>query len=222
MAVEHGLGDDAVLRLALLLDALADPEAPTTVHDPAEAVDVHVADSLAGLAVPALRAAGRIADLGSGAGLPGLALAVALPDAIVTCVESAGRKAAFIAATAEAMGLANVEVRPVRVEEWTDGRCDAVCARALAPLAVLVEYAAPLLQDGGALIAWKGARDPDEELTAARAADEVGLEPHPVRQVAPFPGADHRHLHVFVKARPTPARFPRRVGVARKRSLGRG
>jgi len=204
----------------MLLDALADPDAPTTVHAPAEAVDVHVADSLAGLAVPALREALTLADLGSGAGLPGLALAVARPEATVTCVESAGRKAAFIAATAEALGLANVEVRPVRVEEWTSARLDAVCARALAPLAVLVEYAAPLLAPGGVLVAWKGEVRPEEAAAGAAAAGVVGLAPRDPVQVHPFPAARHRWLHVFEKVAPTPERFPRRPGMAVKRPLG--
>jgi len=209
-----------MLRLAILLEALADPEAPTRVHAPAEAVDVHLADSLAGLAVPALRDAGSLADLGSGAGLPGLALAVALPDARVTCVESAGRKAAFIEAAAVAMGLDNVEVRPVRVEEWAAARLDAVCARALAPLAVLVEYAAPLLRLGGSLVAWKGAVGSAEREAGAAAAAAVGLAERQAVQVLPFPAARHRWLHVYEKVRETPPRFPRRPGMAVKRPLG--
>ena len=209
-----------MLPLAVLLEALADSDAPTTVHAPAQAVDVHLADSLAGLVVSALRDARRIADLGSGAGLPGLALAVALPDATVTCVESASRKAAFIAATAELMGLDSVDVRPVRVEEWTGGRCDAVCARAVAPLAVLVEYAAPVLAPGGSLVAWKGEVSEDERAAGAVAAGLVGLQERDVVQVHPFPAARHRWLHVYEKVAQTPGRFPRRPGMAVKRPLG--
>lgn len=220
MAAEHGLGEEADLKLAMLLEALADPDAPTTVHAPSEAVDVHLADSLAGLAVPALRMGASIADLGSGAGLPGLALAVARPEATITCVESAGRKAAFIAATAEAMGLDNVEVRPVRVEEWASAACDVVCARALAPLAVLVEYAAPLLREGGSLIAWKGEVSAAEASAGSVAATEVGLRAEAPVQVHPFPAARHRWLHVYEKVAPTPGRFPRRPGMAVKRPLG--
>lgn len=220
MAAAHGLGEEADLKLAVLLEALADPDAPTTVHPPAEAVDVHVADSLAGLELAALREAGTVADLGSGAGLPGLALAVALSHATVTCVESAGRKAAFISATAEAMGLDNVEVRPVRVEEWASAACDVVCARALAPLAVLVEYAAPLLRTGGTLIAWKGAVSEEEAAAGQGAAAQVGLRALAPLQVRPFPAARHRWLHPFEKVSETPERYPRRPGMAVKRPLG--
>jgi 16S rRNA (guanine527-N7)-methyltransferase len=95
-----------------------------------------------------------------------------------------------------------------------------VTARAVAPLDALAEYAAPLLREGGALVAWKGRRDPDEEAAGARAAGVVGLEIAEVRPVQPFAAAEHRHLHVYVKVRPTPDRFPRRPGMARKRPLG--
>ena len=85
---------------------------------------------------------------------------------------------------------------------------------------MLCEYAAPLLREGGALVAWKGARDAEEEAAGARAAAELGLESREVLAVEPFPGAHSRHLHVVVKVAPTPARFPRRAGVAAKRPLG--
>ena len=100
------------------------------------------------------------------------------------------------------------------------GHYDAVTARALAPLPVLAEYAAPLLRVGGELVAWKGRRDAAEEAAGARAAAEVGLEAVAVQQVEPFPGARDLHLHVLRKVTATPTRFPRRAGQARKRPLG--
>lgn len=219
----YGLPDAAAAQLGALLTALAgDPHAPTTVHAPGEAVHVHLADSLVALELEAVRSAARIADLGAGAGFPGLPLAVALPAAEVALVESVARKCAFIRAAAAAAGLANVEVVPERAEAWSAGlgTRDLVTARALAPLAVLAEYAAPLLREGGALVAWKGRRDEQEEREAAGAAAELGLAPEEIRRVAPYPGAEHRHLHVLRKVAPTPARFPRRPGMARKRPLG--
>jgi 16S rRNA (guanine527-N7)-methyltransferase len=222
LAARYDLPATAVPVLTSLLDVVAsDPTAPTTVSEPAAAVDVHVADSLAGLEVAELRAAERIADLGAGAGFPGLVLAAALPRARVALVESVGRKCAFLGRAAEAAGLANVDVVAARAEEWRDGlvACDAVTARAVAPLGVLAEYAAPLLRPGGVLVAYKGARDAEEEAGGARAAGALGLEPRPVQPVRPFPKADHRHLYVYSKVRETPARFPRRAGMARKRPL---
>ena len=186
-----------------------------------------MADSLSGLEVPALRAASRVADLGAGAGFPGLPLAVALPAARVDLVESAGRKRAVIERLIVAAGIANARTVAARAEAWGAAAggheaYDAVTARALAPLAVLCEYAAPLLEPGGALVAWKGARGADEERAGAAAAATVGLEPVEVRPVTPFVRARSRHLHVFRKVAPTPPRFPRRPGVAAKRPLGEG
>jgi 16S rRNA (guanine527-N7)-methyltransferase len=182
-----------------------------------------VADSLAGLEVPELRSSESIADVGSGAGFPGLVLAVALPSARVDLIESATRKCEVIERLAAAAGIENARALPRRSEEWADadGRSEyeAVTARAVAPLAVLVEYAAPLLCEGGVLVAWKGARNGDEDGAGQEAAEVLGLEAGRVLPVEPFAGTRHRHLHVFIKLRPTPERFPRRPGVARKRPL---
>jgi 16S rRNA (guanine527-N7)-methyltransferase len=221
----HDLPHRAAAQLRTLLETLeADEHAPTTVRAPAEALHVHLADSLVGLELPEIRAATTIADLGAGAGFPGLALAIALPAASVTLVESSARKCSFIRAAAAAAGLANAEVVAERAESWRAGigRCDVVTARALAPLGVIAEYAAPLLSEGGVLVAWKGRRDPEEERVGAAAAAELGLTVEAVRGVLPYTDAEHRHLHVLRKLAPTPTRFPRRPGMARKRPLGAG
>jgi 16S rRNA (guanine527-N7)-methyltransferase len=211
--------DPAVLER--LLDALEDPHAPTTVHGREDARRVHVADSLAGLEVDGLRAARLIADLGSGAGLPGLVLAAALPQARVVLVESVRRKAEWIAATAAACGLANAEAVWARAEAWEAGRgaCDAVTARALASLPVLCEYAAPLLRAGGALVCWKGAVDAAEEADGRHAAAVLGLSAPEVVPVVPYPGSQRRALWVFRREGPLPPGFPRRPGMATKRPL---
>jgi 16S rRNA (guanine527-N7)-methyltransferase len=221
----YALPSGAADQLAALLTVLgADPHVPTTVRDPDRAIDIHLADSLVALDLPELRAAREIADLGSGAGFPGLPLAIALPEASVALVESNARKCDFIRSAAAAAGVRNATVVAERAESWTAGigRCDLVTARALAPLAVIAEYAAPLLREGGALVAWKGRRDADEERDAAAAAAQLGLAPPEVHAVVPYEGAEHRHLHVLRKVRPTPERFPRRPGMARKRPLGAG
>ena len=93
-------------------------------------------------------------------------------------------------------------------------------ARALAPQPVVLEYAAPLLRIGGALIDWRGGRDERAGARSARAAAELGLAQREMRRVQPFAEARDRHLHVFAKVAATPPRFPRRAGVARKRPLG--
>lgn len=200
----------------------SDSEAPTTVTERAGILRDHLADSLVALDLSEVRGARAIADLGAGAGFPGLPLAIALPAARVSCVESNGRKCAFISRAAEACGAANAMAVHARAEDWAAGlgACDLVTARALAPLAVVAEYAAPLLAMGGWLVAWRGRRDDADEAAGAKAAAELGLEPGPVIAVEPYPGALHRHLHVMRKVAATPARFPRRPGMARKRPLG--
>jgi 16S rRNA (guanine527-N7)-methyltransferase len=210
-------------RLAALLEVVeSDAAAPTSVREPREAADAHLADSLVALELEGVPAATRIADLGSGPGFPGLALAVVLPEARVALVESAARRCAFLERAIAAARVPNAEVVHARAEEWSAGAeaHDLVTARALAALPVVVEYAAPLLAVGGTLVAWRGRRDPDAEAAAVRAAAEVGLEPGEVRRVEPYPAARDRHLHVFRKTVPTPPRFPRRPGIARKRPLG--
>lgn len=223
LVVRFDLSPEVSPRLMALLTVLTeDPLAPTTVREPLAAVRDHLADSLVALELPLVRAATRIADLGAGAGLPGLPLAIALPDAEVSLVESNRRKCEFLRRAGEACGVGNATIVHARAEEWSDGvgSCDLVTARALAPLAVVAEYAAPLLADGGALVAWRGKRDPEGEAAAGRAAAELGLQPSEPLAVTPFPGALHRHLHVLAKVAPTPDRFPRRAGMARKRPLG--
>jgi 16S rRNA (guanine527-N7)-methyltransferase len=212
-----------------LLEALAAEPAPhTSVSDPEAALEVHIADSLSGLEVPELGRARRIADIGAGAGFPGLVLALALPRAQVDLVESAGRKTAVIDRLIQAVELSNARSITARVEDYArqpaavgGGReaYDAVTARAVGPLAVLVEYAAPLLRRDGVLVAWKGARDPAEERAGAAAAERVGMAPAEVLPVQPYPDSENRHLHVFRKVAPTPAELPRRAGMARKRPL---
>jgi 16S rRNA (guanine527-N7)-methyltransferase len=210
-------------QLARVLELLEhDEHAPTAIRDPAEATHAHVADSLAALELDVVRAARQIADLGSGAGFPGLALAVALPNAHVSLIESQRRKCEFLERACVAGGIENAAVVWARAEEWREGasRNDVVVARALAPQAVVLEYAAPLLGIEGALVDWRGRRSAEAEAQADRAAEVLGLCREAIHRVAPFAGVTDHHLHVFRKVSETPPRFPRRAGIARKRPLG--
>lgn len=222
-ALDLGLSESVAAQVEALLDLLElDEFAPTAIRERAHAIQAHIADSLAGLEIEAVRAAKVVADVGSGAGFPGMALALALPGAAVRLVESRRRACEFLRRARAAAGAANVEIVCARAEEWAQGmrRHDVVVARALAPQPVVLEYAAPLLRLGGALVDWRGRRSPQEESAAQAAAALLGLERREVRAVAPFATARDRHLHVFAKTAETPARFPRRAGAARKRPLG--
>jgi 16S rRNA (guanine527-N7)-methyltransferase len=224
------LSEHGVASLRAVLDLLAaDRAAPSAVTDPARAWRVHVADSLTGLEVDELRTAGRIADVGSGAGFPGLVLAVALPAADVDLIESNNRKCEFMRRAIRTAGVDNADVICERAETWAarppprGGRegYEAVTARAVGRLATLAELAAPLLVPSGVLVAWKGRRDSDEEAELERAADRLAMAPVTVAWVGPYAGSRHRHLHVLRKVGPTPQDIPRRPGMAKKRPFGR-
>ena len=219
LAARYCLQAPAPAQLEALLAILTeDPLAPTTI-DAAHAVDDHLADSLVALELGEVRNATTIADLGSGAGLPGLPLAIALPRADVQLVESSKRKCEFLERAVRACDLGNVDVVHARIEEWT-ASVDLLTARALAPLEVVVEYAAPLLRIGGTLIVWRGQREPEREAAAEKAAEILGIEVGEILAVSPYAGARNRHLHLMSKVMDTPDRFPRRPGIAMKRPLG--
>ncbi len=215
-------------RLSPVLDLLAaDPASLSSVRRPADAWKVHVEDSLCGLEL--VGTPGRLADVGSGAGFPGLVLAAALPATRVDLIESVGRKAEFIERALAAAELDNARALARRSEEWAvapapaGGReaYEVVTARAVGRLATLAELASPLLRDGGALVAWKGRRDPEEEAELDRARESVAMATERVVAAGPRAGSRHRHLYLVRKLGPTPERLPRRPGMAKKRPFGR-
>ena len=210
--------------LETLLELLADPRAPVATSTLPRARDVHIADSLSGLEIEELRTANRVADLGSGAGLPGLVLAASRPDAEFDLIESAARKCEFLRDAVSRMGLANARVVCERSEDWAGGegreRYDAVTSRAVGRLSALAELASPLLTDGGVLVAWKGARSKEQEEELERAADRLAMEPIDIRSVRPYPESRDRHIHLLRKNGPTPNGLPRRAGMAAKRPFG--
>jgi 16S rRNA (guanine527-N7)-methyltransferase len=223
LAARYALPPAAASRLQVLLELVAtDPYSPTSVRDPSAVLDDHLADSLVALEVAAVHTARTIVDLGAGAGFPGLALAIALPNAGVSLVESNARKCAFIERAITVTRTTNARAVNARAEAWPEGlgRFGVATARALAPLAVVAEYAAPLLCVGGTLVAWRGRREPEVEAAASAAAAELGLKVGVVLRVQPYSTAQHRHLHLMSKVKETPITFPRRPGAARKHPLG--
>jgi 16S rRNA (guanine527-N7)-methyltransferase len=198
-------------RLTLLVERLCStPVGVTAIRDPATAAVRHILDALAGL--PAIDAAppGPLADVGSGGGLPGLVLGVMRPERTLHLIEATARKAAFIAETAAAMGVA-ADVHAERSEDVARGplrdACACVVARALAPPPVAVELCLPLCRPGGRLVIWsRGAVGDELAFAAAQLAGEV------LPQECPG-------MLVIAKVGATPERFPRRPGVAAKRPL---
>ena len=226
IARAHALGvpltSEAAASLIALLDRIGiEPQNLTTIEGLDEGIDRHLLDSLVGLTLPEVAAAEAAVDIGSGAGFPGIALAIARPELAVTLVESEGRKADWLARASA--GVPNLRVVADRSEHLAGTereRYPLATMRALGSLPVCLELAAPLVAVGGTVVVWRGDDDdPALERAGAGAARELGLEPEPPVPVTPFPGA-RRRLHAFRKASPTPRRYPRRAGRAAKRPLG--
>jgi 16S rRNA (guanine527-N7)-methyltransferase len=211
-------------KLETVLGLLAQERASVSSIVDERAWQVHVVDSLTGLEVPELRQAKRIADVGAGAGFPGLALAIALPSAQVDLIESVSRKCEFMRRAIETAEIPNATVLNARSEDLAagDGResYDAVTARAVGRLSTLAELASPLLKPNGVLVAWKGKRDPDEEQQLTSAAESLAMHPETVLDVGDRAGSEHRHLHLIRKSGPTPPNLPRNPGIAKKRPKG--
>jgi 16S rRNA (guanine527-N7)-methyltransferase len=177
--------------LGTLLDELADWNTRmnlTAIKDPAEAVDKHLLDSLALL--PHLRGL-AVADVGSGAGFPGLPLAIADPDRRFVLIESTGKKARFLSHMVARLDLPNVEVVAQRAESYRPRRpFDCVVARALGPLAEFVRVAGHLAGRGGRLLAMKG-KVPEAEIQGLPAGWKA-VAVHPVA----VPGLDAERCFV--------------------------
>jgi 16S rRNA (guanine527-N7)-methyltransferase len=199
-------------RLDRWLEALLATPGLTAASDLDEARRVLVASALA--AAPFVEQ-GPVVDVGSGGGSPGIPLAVARPELRFTLLEAQRRKCDFLAAAAGA--FPNVEVVCARAEEHgRDAGRDAygtAVAQALAPPPVALEWCLPLVREGGRVVLLTG--EVDVEPAAAAAREVGGGEP----EVVPLPGSERRSLLVVEKVAPTPERFPRRPGAARKRPL---
>lgn len=211
-------------RLETVLALLAEERASVSSVVDRRAWRVHVADSLTGLEVDELSAGLRIADIGAGAGFPGLVLAVARPGAQIDLIESVGRKCEFMRRAIETAEISNASVLNTRSEDWARGEgreaYDVVTARAVGRLSTLAELASPLLRENGVLVAWKGRRDPEEEQQLENAAEALAMGPEAVIDVGNRAGSEHRHLHVIRKRGATPANLPRKPGIAKKRPKG--
>lgn len=147
----------------------------TAIRDGDEMVTQHLLDSLSIL--PYLAEVNRLADIGSGAGLPGIPLAIARPDLHVTLIDSVQKKSAFQQQAKIALGLSNVGIYSGRIEDFNKhGEFDAVTARAFSELALLVRGGAPLLRAGGCILAMKGVL-PQAEVAALPADWQVRAAP---------------------------------------------
>lgn len=224
---------EAMVRYARMVQEWNERINLTAIIEPGAMAARHFIDSLTALTVlrepgwppaPGQWPARRLADVGTGAGFPGLVLKLAWPTLEVSLIESVGKKARFLEAVVHALGLEGVRILARRAEEVGQDpmhreRYDYAIARAVADLPVLLEYLLPLVRVGGAAVAMKGA-EIEEEIEVARGAlERLGGRLRERRDLAWPPHLSRRALLVFEKIAPTPPAYPRRPGMPEKRPL---
>jgi len=225
IAAEYSLSASQISKLHALLEYLAgiSDRNLTSVTGEANIVNFHFRDSLALLAFNEFAEADRIVDVGSGAGFPGLPLAIACPEKSFTLLEARSRKCGFIDDAVDLLELHNVRSLQSRAEEAAGGvyrdYFDLAVARAVGSLPVVLEYVLPLLKTGGSALLQRGNREDGDESSAATVARLLGGRLEKIEPSYPYPGSKNLHVWVFSKTMATPKRFPRRSGIAKKRPL---
>ena len=197
----------------------------TAVCDEEEMPDRHFADSLTVLRTELIRPGSTLIDVGTGAGFPGMVLAIARPDLQVTLLDAQRKRLNFLKAVQGAVGAENVTLVHARAEDGARNpayreRFDYATARAVAPLNILCEYLLPFVRTGGMALCWKGPALPGETEAGNRAANLLGgrLEA-PVACDVFGRGWDHRILPV-TKTGKTPSAYPRKAGTPKAKPLG--
>ncbi len=188
----------------------------TAITDREEIYEKHFADSMLGSVF--IKEGQTLCDIGSGAGFPGIPLKILRPDIKVTLVDSLAKRVAFTEQAAAKLGLKLTCVHE-RAEDFARNRrgvFDAVTARAVAPLAVLLEYTAAPVKTGGIVLAYK--TDGQETKEAGRAAEILGLKEETFRDFI-LPSGSRRRLIVYRKVRETPVKYPRGQNKPRKNPL---
>lgn len=191
----------------------------TAITEPREVATLHLLDSLA-LISPGGLSSGSVVDVGTGAGFPGVPLAIALPESRVTLLDSLGKRITFLQETCEALGLKNTVCIHSRAEDFAkDHReaFDAAVSRAVAGLPILCELCLPLVKVGGRFLAMKSSH---EEIGPAGSAISAlgGRIGDVIDYQIPTTGVVHR-IVCIEKIRPTPKKYPRRFAQIKKQPL---
>lgn len=193
----------------------------TRITDPEEIEIKHFLDSFSLMDLPECQRAKTILDVGTGAGFPGMVLALALPQARVSLLDSLGKRVRFLQSLGETLAV-DVEAIHGRAEELARKEMresfDFVTSRAVANLPTLCEYTLPFVSVGGTFVAMKGANAEEELKEATRAIATLGGRLNRVEKVN-LPGAEEHHLIVIDKVSPTPKVYPRGGGKPRKAPL---
>ncbi len=223
LGIEFDAGD--VDQLANYLDLLLETNKQfnlTGIKEPEDAWTKHILDSLSLISSLTKEGVEHVVDVGSGGGLPGIPLAITMPDVTFTLVETTKKKAMFLSDVVEQLGLNNVTVIAERAENLAtkDGGfrdiADAVIARAVGPLNVLLELTVPFAKVGGVVLAIKGERAPIEVEDASKALHILKAE------VTESTRTTTGTVLTIRKLESTPSKYPRVAGEPKRLPLGKG
>lgn len=191
----------------------------TAITEPSAFAGLHLLDSLSLIPLAGL-SSGTVVDVGTGAGFPGVPLAIALPEARVTLLDSLGKRIEFLRETCGALGLENTRCVHARAEEFGEReQFDWAVSRAVAPLPMLCELSLPLVRVGGRFLAMKSSHSQEELDGADRAISILGGRVDWVKDY-PIPGAEIQHRLICIeKTTPTPRKYPRRFSQLKKQPL---
>lgn len=191
----------------------------TAITEPSAFAGLHLLDSLSLISLAGL-SSGTVVDVGTGAGFPGVPLAIALPEARVTLLDSLGKRIEFLREACGALGLENTRCVHARAEEFGEReQFDWAVSRAVAPLPMLCELSLPLVRVGGRFLAMKSSHSQEELDEAGRAISILGGRVDWVKDY-PIPGAEIQHRLICIeKTTPTPRKYPRRFSQIKKQPL---
>ena len=213
---------DRFARYCTLLQQWNEKMNLTAITEDGEVAVKHFADSLLPLTMAELPQGARLVDVGSGAGFPGLPMALVRPDLRVTFLDSLQKRLTFLQNVTAELGVAAVQLHARAEEAGRDPahreRYDVATARAVANLSTLAEYCLPLVKPGGVFLALKGSGGREESEAAASAIVKLGGRVEALHEYA-LPGGDARVLAVIRKERPTPPQYPRPTAAMKKKSL---
>ncbi|MCI2111769.1 MAG: 16S rRNA (guanine(527)-N(7))-methyltransferase RsmG [Bacilli bacterium] len=196
-------------RFAALLSEWNEKMNLTAITKESEVVEKHFYDCLLPCKYLSLKGK-KVADLGTGAGFPGLVWAIVNPEASFTLIEATGKKCSFLEAAVEACGLANVRIVHKRCEEMKEREAfDVVVARAVAPMGTLLEISLPLVKVGGVFLAMKGSGGQEEFNKTGKEIEKLGAVLKTMKSESLPNGMGIRRNFIFLKERPTPRKYPR-------------
>ena len=220
-----GMGEDRIPQLIEFSRLLLEKNQVmnlTAITEPREVATLHLLDSLA-LAAHEELAGKKIIDVGTGAGFPGMPLAIALPGVDMTLLDSLNKRIDFLQEVCNALSLQDITCVHARAEEFAAAHresYDFAVSRAVAALPVLCELCLPLVKVGGAFLAMKSSHSQEETHQAAKAISLLGGKLERVTDYS-IPTTDITHrLLTIRKVSPTPKKYPRRFAQIKKQPLG--